>query len=279
MDEENNEEDLNKKEFQILERWSNKQKFLIQQLITKDDFDVGNIQLIGGVDISFNKENPTEAISSLVIMTYPGLKVVKEIWMKVNIVEPYKSGFLAFREVNHLVRLVDKLKKEDPLNIPDLILVDGSGIYHPRGFGLASHFGVLVDLPTIGVAKNLIEMDGIDQQYVEKLIETNMMGKNTNKVQYLVGKSQKIHGAIFKLPSNKRPIFVSIGHRISLESALKVIEKCCLHKNPLPIKMADMLSRKHVKELYRNNDFVNPNKNEEGKQDDEKKKAGLIPIN
>ena len=114
--------------------------------------NVTELKYIAGMDISAIKHNPNIAVSALVICNRD-LKIVYEDYKLVKMDEPYIPGFLAFREVNHLVDLINELKKNKPEYIPQVILVDGNGILHNNGFGLASHLGVLIDIPTIGCSK------------------------------------------------------------------------------------------------------------------------------
>jgi len=83
--------------------------------------------------------------------------------------EPYIPGFLAFKEVNHLVNLINDLKKNAPEYMPKVILVDGNGILHVKGFGLACHLGVLVVIPTIGCSKNVFNIDEINRIKVKEI--------------------------------------------------------------------------------------------------------------
>jgi endonuclease V len=187
---ENNEETL------LIDKWKKEQIELKKKLITKDNFDFSieekTLKLIGGVDISFDPVNPKDAVASLVVLSFPELKVVYEIYEKVKMKLPYKAGFLAFREVDFLLDLIFKTQKTNPQFMPQLIMVDGSGIHHPRGFGLASHLGVLSGIPTIGIAKKLLVIDGITNEKVEKMKNELKGGEFEN----LKGNSGKIHGAV-----------------------------------------------------------------------------------
>ena len=185
-------------EEKIQKVWEKEQLELKKFLITKDDLDFDlkseekPLKLIGGVDISFGKEDPNDAVASLVVLSYPELKVEFELYKKVKMQLPYISGFLAFREVDFLVDLIDIVKKDHPKFLPQIIMVDGSGIHHPRGFGLASHLGVVTGIPTIGIAKKLLSIDGIDREKVKKIKEEMEGGSYS----LLKGDSGVIHGAV-----------------------------------------------------------------------------------
>jgi deoxyinosine 3'endonuclease (endonuclease V) len=194
------------------------------------------------MDISFVKDT-SDAIASLVVMSYPELKVVLELYDHVEMTLPYISGFLAFREVDHLVNLYNRVKRDHENLIPQILMIDGSGIHHHRGFGLACHLGVLCDVPTLGVAKTLLVIDGLTVKLVDDLVESMK-----SDVEYLQGKSGIIHGAIFKVGDNKNPVFISQGHRISLETTVKLVRATSLFKNPEPVRQADLLSRKFIRD-------------------------------
>lgn len=179
----------------------------------------------------------------MVVLSYPELKVVLELYEHVEMKLPYISGYLAFREVKFLVDLVDKVKKDHSSLVPQVIMVDGSGVHHQRGFGIASHLGVLTGIPTIGIAKKLLVVDGLEIDYVNKLID-EMKGDT----EILKGKSGVVHGAVYKVEKAKNPVYVSVGHMISLETSLEIVKKTCLHKNPEPVRQADLLSRQYIRD-------------------------------
>lgn len=143
-------------------------------------FDKLSLKKIGGTDLSFVKGDRNLACSYLVIMSYPDFKVtlkkytfclqyynflisqiVYEDYEFVQLDIPYIPGFLAYREASHLIDLYNKLKAKKPEFLPDVILVDGNGVLHVNGCGLASHLGVLLDVPTIGVGKTMFYVDGV----------------------------------------------------------------------------------------------------------------------
>ncbi|OCT62648.1 hypothetical protein XELAEV_18043733mg [Xenopus laevis] len=124
--------------------------------------DFFGLQRLGGVDLSYLKEDDTVACASLVVLSYPELEVIYEDCHMVTINAPYVAGYLAFREVPVLVDAIQKLLEKDPCLMPQVLIVDGNGILHHRGFGVACHLGILTDLPCIGVAKNLLQVDGLE---------------------------------------------------------------------------------------------------------------------
>ena len=113
--------------------------------------------------MSFSAEDKELMCAALVVCEYPQMKVVYEDFQFYQIDVPYVPGFLAFRELPATKPLLDKLKATKPEMMPQVVLVDGNGILHPRGFGLACHLGVLTDVPSIGVSKTVFAIDGLNK--------------------------------------------------------------------------------------------------------------------
>lgn len=200
------------------------------------------MQLIGGVDISADKHDQNKAIACLVICRYPSFEVVHEEAQQVTLTAPYVPGFLAFREVEHLERLVNA----SPIR-PQLILVDGNGILHNKGFGLACHLGVLVGIPCVGVGKKVFAVDGITALKVKTMSQSL---QNGGDFLNLVGDSGKIWGAALRSTDDCiNPVIVSIGTMITLPTALEIVKRCCLFRVPEPIRLADKLSRRMVAQI------------------------------
>ncbi|CAJ0757986.1 16252_t:CDS:2, partial [Entrophospora sp. SA101] len=200
------------------------------------------LKYIGGVDLSFIKDSQEDAVASLVILEYPSLNVIYENFLSVKLKLPYIAGFLAFREVESILELLKTLEKSNSSIYPQVIIVDGNGTLHPRGFGLASHLGVLANIPTIGVAKNFLQID--DGENLTMVNVKNMAKEKLSKggdTYLLEGNSGTIWGAALRsLDSTTNPVFVSIGHRISLETAIHLVLKCCKYRVPEPTRQADV---------------------------------------
>jgi len=237
------------------DKWTKEQLELKKQLIMEDDFPwqwkeskegKEELKYIGGVDISFVKENEEDACASLVVLSYPAFEVVYKCFEMVKLDLPYIPTFLAFREAPHLVKLIEGLRKSKPELMPQLLMVDGNGFLHPRGFGLACHLGVLCGIPTIGIGKTFLVVDGITLNKVKELEKTLKKGGES---VHLVGDSSTVWGALLR-PTDKgtKAIFVSLGHRIGLETAIKIARQCCLYKIPEPVRQADLLSRDFIRQ-------------------------------
>ncbi|XP_040386479.1 endonuclease V isoform X2 [Cygnus olor] len=151
----------------LLRRWAREQARLKGGVVAEDTEEwqkepsFAGLERVGGVDLSYVKGDDSRACASLVVLSYPGLEVLYEDCQMVAVSAPYVAGFLAFREVPFLVEAVQRLQQEEPRLKPQVLLVDGNGLLHHRGFGVACHLGVLTDLPCIGVAKNLLQVDGL----------------------------------------------------------------------------------------------------------------------
>ena len=259
---------MNLKEPEILEEWRKEQDNLKQKLIKSDfyNFNLDNnnnnniteLKYIAGMDISASKHIDNMAVSALVVCDR-NLKIVYEDYKLVNMDEPYIPGFLAFREVKHLVNLINDLKNNHPEYIPQVILVDGNGILHTKGFGLASHLGVLIDIPTIGCSKNVFNVDGINKIKVKEI--ANKYLNKGGDYYPLIGDSGEQWGWAYRSnDESKNPMIISLGHKISNETALKIVKISTIHRIPQPIRYSDKISRRLISE-YEN--FINKNPGKE----------------
>ncbi|XP_033132869.1 endonuclease V isoform X3 [Brassica rapa] len=225
-----------------LENWKKEQDRLKKKLITHDDFSwqgSETLKYVGGVDISFSKDDSSVACACLVVLELPSLRVVHNELSLIRLQVPYVPGFLAFREI------LEKMRDDHHPFYPQVLMVDGNGILHPRGFGLACHLGVLAHLPTIGVGKNLHHVDGLDHSEVRRLFQ--LKENEDKKVITLVGNSGFTWGiGLRPTLSSLKPIYVSVGHRISLETAVEVVKMTCMYRVPEPIRQADIRSRAYL---------------------------------
>ncbi|XP_072098187.1 endonuclease V-like isoform X2 [Mobula birostris] len=226
---------------QLLRDWESQQVELKKHVIdyntedwqSNDGFE--GLERVGGVDLSFIKEDEVNACASLVVLSYPDLKVVYEECQMVCLTAPYIPGFLAFRETPFLEEAVKRLQHKDPSLLPQVIFADGNGILHHREFGVACHLGVLVDLPCIGVAKNLLHVDGLETKDLlkEKIKDLHERGNTFT----LTGRSGKVLGMALKsCEKSTKPIYVSVGHRINLDTATRLTHSCCKYRVPEPIR-------------------------------------------
>jgi deoxyribonuclease V len=196
------------------------QSTLARRVVTKDS--VINPRLIAGIDISAPDAQGV-ARGAAVVLRYPEFGIVEVKEAQIEIRFPYVPGLLSFRESPLILAACEKL-----CNVPDLVLVDGQGIAHPRRFGLASHVGLLLDLPTVGCAKSIL--CGQHQSVAEE----------AGSQAELLDKGELI-GAALRTKSGVKPIYVSVGHKISLASALRWVMKCCRgYRLPEPTRLAHL---------------------------------------
>ncbi len=244
---------------ELLEKWKHLQDSLKAQLIQEDKLDFtlestssSRLIRIGGMDISASVLNPDMACASLVVCDAESFEVLYEKHEFVTMTQPYVPGFLAFREVDHLLKLIDQLKSEYVELIPQVILVDGNGIFHSNRFGLACHLGVLADIPTIGCGKTVFSVDGIDKKGVRNA--SKGLSKAGDYIN-LKGNSGATWGAALKCTNNSSvPLIINIGHKISLNTAIEVVKSTTKFRVPEPVRLADLKSRVIIKEYERRND-------------------------
>jgi deoxyribonuclease V len=200
------------------------QERLCGQVVTEDQ--LGVVQRVAGVDAHYSVDSAWAAIA---VMTFPDLVLVESALIHRPLAFPYVPGLLSFREAPPSLEILHRLSEK-----PDLLLVDGQGLAHPRRFGLACHLGVLGDVATIGVAKSPLV-----GTYQEPGIARGAWTK-------LVDREETV-GAVLRTRSAVRPVFVSIGHRVILKTAIDFVLRCTSHfRLPDPIRAADTFSRQHI---------------------------------
>ncbi|XP_019499845.1 PREDICTED: endonuclease V isoform X4 [Hipposideros armiger] len=226
---------------ETLSLWKREQALLKGRVVDRDteawqrDPAFSGLRRVGGVDVSFVKGDSVSACASLVVLSYPELEVLYEDCRMVSLTAPYVSGFLAFREVPFLVDAVRRLREKEPHLMPQVLLVDGNGVLHHRGFGVACHLGILTDLPCIGVAKKLLQVDGLENNALHKeKIRLLQAGGDTFP---LMGGSGAILGMALKSHDHStKPLYVSVGHKMSLEAAVRLTRGCCRFRIPEPVR-------------------------------------------
>ena len=191
------------------------QHMVATKTIIKDDFK--DIRLIAAADQAFLDDR---IISGIVILDFGSLEIKERSFSIQTVSFPYISTFLSFREGPAIVNAFRKLRTR-----PDLLLIDGAGINHPRCAGLATHIGVALDVPTIGITKKILCGKGAQPV-------------NAGDVSPLVHRDKKV-GWLLKSSQKSKPIIVAPGHRISLESSLSIVKACLRgHKLPEPARLA-----------------------------------------
>ncbi|XP_011522958.1 endonuclease V isoform X2 [Homo sapiens] len=242
---------------ETLSLWKREQARLKAHVVDRDteawqrDPAFSGLQRVGGVDVSFVKGDSVRACASLVVLSFPELEVVYEESRMVSLTAPYVSGFLAFREVPFLLELVQQLREKEPGLMPQVLLVDGNGVLHHRGFGVACHLGVLTDLPCVGVAKKLLQVDGLENNALHKekirLLQTRgdsfpLLGDSGTVLGMPTGQpSPSLSQALRSHDRSTRPLYISVGHRMSLEAAVRLTCCCCRFRIPEPVRQVHLL--------------------------------------
>lgn len=231
-----------------IEKWREEQQILRDQVVLETSIDVSSIELIAGMDISFYKGNNVDAVATIVVFDYKTLQPVFDKSMFCKMEEPYISGFLAFREKDHLIKLWNAMIEEFK-RTPDVVLIDGNGIHHQERCGLACHFGLKTGVPTIGVAKNFYSFGGLSLSD-EKRIRQEMFKNNCYYEYIKPSDSDSFTCALVRSNLQVNPVYVSPGHLISLKDCIPIVMHCCKNRVPCPIAAADRYSRNAVRESF-----------------------------
>ncbi|MEJ2546119.1 MAG: deoxyribonuclease V [Calditrichaceae bacterium] len=169
--------------------------------------EIGEINYVAGIDVGFDLKRKISR-AAVAVLSYPDLELIESTKAELETVFPYIPGLLSFREVPVIIEALKKIQQK-----PNVILCDGQGIAHPRRFGIASHIGVLTDIPTIGIAKSrLIGVYGTLNQ--KKGSKVNLTDK------------EEIIGAVIRSRTNVKPLFISIGHKLDLDTCLRIVWNC-----------------------------------------------------
>jgi deoxyribonuclease V len=193
------------------------QLYLSRKIITEDRLPE-RIKLVGGVDVAYTDKM---AIGAAVVLNFESLELLEQQIAITKIRLPYVPTLLAFREMPPTTACIKKLRLQ-----PDVFLVNGQGIAHPYECGFASHLGLAIGKPTIGVAKNKLIGD-----------------YSTTTSQVFRFKEKRVIEAVATAKARAKPIYVSVGHLISLETALKITKKClCDNRLPEPILFAHKIA-------------------------------------
>ncbi len=199
------------------------QEKLRVEIITSDSFPEP-VQYVAGVDMGFEAEG-TISRAAVAVLSFPDLKLQESAIARRPTSFPYIPGFLSFREIPAVLNALEKISIT-----PDIILCDGQGIAHPRRFGIACHLGLIVDIPTIGVAKSILI--GKHQEVPEE----------KGNWQPLINRGETI-GAVLRTRTGTKPLYVSSGHRLSLTTAIDYVLRCTpKYRLPETTRIADKLA-------------------------------------
>jgi len=200
----------------------------LSKLVIREDMLPKNVQYVAGADVAYTH---SLSIGAAVVLDYNSLSVVESRKARVKTRFPYIPTLLSFREVLPTLAAIRKLKTQ-----PDVFLVDGQGIAHPYRLGFASHLGLVIDKPTIGVAKSLLcgEVGALNEEGWAPIID----------------KSEVIGAAVSR--EHEKPIYVSVGHKVSLQRAIETVKHCTrVHRIPEPIRVAHIKAEEEKRKLIR----------------------------
>ena len=200
-----------------LERAKNLQLSLSKRIIRRNCLSE-RVSRIAGVDVAYHGEL---SVGAAVVHDYSSMSLL-ETKISHHITRyPYKPTFLSFREIPPAIKAINKLRLK-----PDILMVDGHGLAHPRRLGLASHLGLVLDMPTVGVAKSLV---------------CGVIEKNGDRIwNPVIHKGETVGAAVYTRLGVK-PVYVSIGHKVSLETAVETVLHCSgKYRIPEPLRAAHM---------------------------------------
>lgn len=212
-----------------LHQWdvSSEEAVAIQQRLRsrvqkRNGFALEALRTVAGVDAAYREGGR----AAVVVLSYPEMEPLEQVVASREVVFPYVPGLLSFREAPPVLDALARLRAR-----PDLLIFDGQGYAHPRRLGLAAHLGVYLDMPSIGCAKSRLI-----GRYQEP-------GPNTGDRSPLMDHGEVV-GAVVRTKPRTNPLFVSIGHKIDLETAVEVVLRCLRgYRLPEPTRLADRLSK------------------------------------
>lgn len=213
------------------------QNRLKEQIIQEDCFCLSDLQTVAGVDLAYwQQENQEYAVCCIVVLDYQTGKIIEKQQFHHKITVPYISGFLAFRELPLILETVKLLHTQ-----PDLYIFDGNGYLHPRHMGIATHAGLLLNKPSIGIAKTYYRV--FDTDYDEP---DQKAGSYTD-----IFINQEVYGRVLRIHDSVKPVFLSTGTGISLDTAMRITQHFITKESriPSPTRLADLethLARKMI---------------------------------
>lgn len=196
------------------------QEQLRTQVIERDE--IGTLRTVAGIDAGYQDD---VALAAVVVLSFPGLRPLASAVARRPVAFPYVPGYLSFRETPAVLDALAHLAEP-----PDVLICDGQGRAHPRRFGIACHIGVLTGIPTIGCAKSLL------------IGRHAPLGDTRGATVPLLDQGEQI-GVVLRTRSGTRPVYVSVGHRVSLERAVELVLACTTrYRLPETTRAADGLA-------------------------------------
>lgn len=210
---------------------------LQKKIVLQNRIDLASVKTVAGIDLAYWKEADTEyAVCCIVVLKRESKQVVenKYAWGKIDV--PYIPGCLAFRELPLILQTVKKLDI-----LPDLYMFDGNGYLHPRHMGIATHASFYINKPTIGIAKSYYKMEGVDY----------IMPPNEKNAYTDIVIQGEVYGRVLRTLKNVRPVFVSTGNFIDLNTATDLVCDFIDSEShvPCPTRLADLETHKMRRKL------------------------------
>ena len=190
--------------------------------VVQQPLPLQEVRFVAGVDVGFPGD---QARAAVVVLKFPSLDLVDSAVAEIPVPFPYIPGLLSFREMPAILKALERLEI-----IPDVLICDGQGLAHPRRFGIACHLGVLLDQPALGCAKSIL------------VGHHPPLGEAQGSTAELIDRDEVV-GAAVRTRQNVKPVYVSIGNRIDLASAIELVLACTRgYKLPEPTRLADRLA-------------------------------------
>ena len=213
-----------------------KQMELMGEIDLRNAVSISSIHTIAGVDLAYWKEGEDEyANCCIVVMEFPSLKVIEEKYTVKKVEVPYIPGCLAFRELPLFEEVYGLLE-----NDVDVFFFDGNGYLHPRHMGLACHAGIILNKPTVGIAKSYYKINDVD-----------FIMPDTSKGSYTdIVINGEVYGRVLRTADNVKPIFLSVGNKIDLDTAMELTNMVVTKEGhiPVPTRLADLMTHRIRKE-------------------------------
>ncbi|MCK4856390.1 MAG: endonuclease V [candidate division Zixibacteria bacterium] len=197
-----------------------------------------DFKLVGGADVAYSKKD-NMAFATVVVLKVPEMDLVEKVRAQANVTFPFMPGYFYFREGPVLVKALARLKI-----VPDCFIFDAHGIGHPKGIGMASHLGLLLDMPSIGCAKKLL------------CGEAGELGNEVGDTTPIHNGNREV-GCAVRSRQNVKPLYVSPGHKIDIETAVRtVIDLLRGYRLPEPLRLAHVMANKQRRNYDNNLSFA-----------------------
>ena len=211
-------------------RFIREQEKLLSSIQLKNEVNINELQYVAGVDVAYWKEIDVEyAVCCIVVIDYQSQEVIERQCYKGRVNVPYIPGCLAFREMDIVLKTTELLKHDI-----ELYVFDGNGYLHPRHMGLATHAGILLNKPSIGIAKSYFKVANVDYSEPdnEDFAYQNIMINN------------EVYGRVVRTHKDVKPIFLYIGNKIDIDTATNIIMRLVTKDShiPMPTRYADIMT-------------------------------------